>query len=252
MLLQSLAILSAVAATASAQAICQDEASCRVAASLLSDGSSFKVVATQTKGCFQKGGTIYWSPGGTAEENGMPGRGQQTRIYCDALSGDDEGDSTTTTAATTTVAQSTEGDVSAATSTCLTAESCEARAAELSLNWGGPGPTAGCFSKGDSVYFGSGGTEEQMGKADLPGVQVRVYCPAPAEDEGGSTTESTQAAVEEEPEQEVEKAVPFSLAPTPAPPVKETAPSAANGRLSGFWAKCLLTSGSMWLSFRLS
>ena len=249
MRLQSLAILSAVATT-SAQTACQDEASCQAAAALLSD-VSFRALTTQTKGCFEKGGTVYWSAGGTEEENSIPAPGQQSRIYCDAL--EEEGDSTTTTAATEASAPQSAATQAATTeSTCLTAESCEARAAELSLNWGGPGPTAGCFSKGDSVYFGSGGTEEQMGKADLPGVQVRVYCPAPAEDEGGSTTESTQAAVEEEPEQEVEKAVPFSLAPTPAPPVKETAPSAANGRLSGFWAKCLLTSGSMWLSFRLS
>ena len=105
MLLKSLVILSAVAAATAAQTACQDEASCEAAASLLPDLPSFRVLATQTKGCFEKGGTVYWSSGGTPEENSKDAPGQQVRIYCD--DGIDEDAEATTTFATATGVQST-------------------------------------------------------------------------------------------------------------------------------------------------
>ena len=111
MLLKSLVILSAVAAATAAQTACQDEASCEAAASLLPDLPSFRVLATQTKGCFEKGGTVYWSSGGTPEENSKDAPGQQVRIYCD--DGIDEDAEATTTFATATGIQSTEGSVGA-------------------------------------------------------------------------------------------------------------------------------------------
>ena len=34
----------------------------------------------------------------------------------------------------------------------------------------------GCFSKGANLYWGVGGTEEQMAIADLGGLKERVWC----------------------------------------------------------------------------
>jgi len=224
--------LTAVVATTSAQTACQDEASCQAAA-LLSESSSFRVLATQTKGCFGKGGTVYWSPGGTEEENSRPAPGQQIRIFCDGI-----GEATTTFATatglrsttfatvvdnftfgtataesvvTTTQAATTEAPSPTVTSegipglftdsptfilsrTCLTADACEARASELGLAWGGTGPTKGCFRKGGTVYFGPG-TVEEIENTDPPGVQERVVCPPPETEELEVTTEPTESVL---------------------------------------------------------
>ena len=102
MLRQCLVILSAAAATTTAQTACQDEASCRSAAALLPDEPLFRVVATQAKGCFEKGGTVYWSAGGSEEENEKPVSGQKVRVYCDWIVEDDLADTTTTTTAAAT------------------------------------------------------------------------------------------------------------------------------------------------------
>ena len=89
MLRQCLVILSAVVSTATAQTACQDEASCRAAAALLPDEPIFRVLATQTKGCFGKGGKVYWSAGGSEEENAKPVSGKKSRVYCEGIVEDD-------------------------------------------------------------------------------------------------------------------------------------------------------------------
>ena len=184
--LRNLVILSAVAA-ASAQSACQDEASCRSAAALLSDGGDFRVVTgTQTKGCFSKGGVYYWSPGGTEVQNSSRPTGKRSRVECPA-----EPAVPTTEAPEATIAVNADVELV----TCLTAATCEARASDLGLFFAGPGPTAGCFSKGGSVYFGQG-TVEEFENANLPGVQVRITClavTAEAVAETGSIVEPTAA-----------------------------------------------------------
>ncbi|KAL3816963.1 hypothetical protein ACHAXA_011751 [Cyclostephanos tholiformis] len=39
-------------------------------------------------------------------------------------------------------------------------------------------PTMGCFLKGENVFFGAGGTFEDMIVSDLPGGQERIWCEA--------------------------------------------------------------------------
>jgi len=132
-----------------------------------------------TKGCFSKkdNGRMYFGTGGSVDEmsNGnLPAILE--RVYCDApptsiaddVSPKPEGGER-------------EGDNSVA---CLTYQQCKAK--HESMNDGGTFymndfPTKGCFSKTTNkhIYFGTGGSVEEMTKDDLPGVQERVRCDAP-------------------------------------------------------------------------
>mmetsp|Transcript_12887 Transcript_12887/g.27980 ORF Transcript_12887/g.27980 Transcript_12887/m.27980 type:complete len:401 (-) Transcript_12887:1869-3071(-) len=62
---------------------------------------------------------------------------------------------------------------------CLTEEQC--RQKFRSMNWSGSfytgdWPTKGCFSKRSHIYFGTGGTAEEMSETDIPGVRERIWC----------------------------------------------------------------------------
>lgn len=71
---------------------------------------------------------------------------------------------------------------------CLTEEQCRQKFRGLNNDPTGGGnggyfrvgdfPTKGCFSKvgGNTVYFGTGGTDEKMSKTNLPGIQERILC----------------------------------------------------------------------------
>lgn len=62
---------------------------------------------------------------------------------------------------------------------CMTREECDVRRQELgfsSFYVDASYPSKGCFSKNDKAFFGLGGTDEEMGKADLPGLQERIWC----------------------------------------------------------------------------
>ena len=66
-----------------------------------------------------------------------------------------------------------------ATVACLTEERCHGRF--LSLDTGGhfhtgDFPSKGCFAKNGNVFFGMGGTDEEMEEAGLPGILTRVWC----------------------------------------------------------------------------
>merc|ERR1712238_347322 len=50
----------------------------------------------------------------------------------------------------------------------------------------GPTVTKGCFKKKSIVYWGKGGSAEDISKTHLPGVQERVYC-------GGSKGSNTSS-----------------------------------------------------------
>ncbi|EJK71537.1 hypothetical protein THAOC_07008 [Thalassiosira oceanica] len=66
---------------------------------------------------------------------------------------------------------------------CLTAAECEARGYELGYEFFDTGsnfPSKGCFGKGNVVYFGAGGTAEQMAAA-VPAAQERITCVAEPE-----------------------------------------------------------------------
>ena len=147
MLRQCLVILSAAAATTTAQTACQDEASCRSAAALLPDEPLFRVVATQAKGCFEKSGTVYWSAGGSEEENEKPVSGQKVRVYCDWIVEDDLADTTTTTtaAATESAVSNALDDVSEETTASSTVTATMVAAATT------VGVTEGTAADGDAV-----------------------------------------------------------------------------------------------------
>jgi len=62
---------------------------------------------------------------------------------------------------------------------CMTREECAVRRQELgfsSFYVDASYPSKGCFSKNDKAFFGLGGTDEEMGEADLPGLQERIWC----------------------------------------------------------------------------
>ena len=209
MLRQCLVILSAVAATTTAQTACQDEASCQAAAALLPGEPFFRVLTTQTKGCFEKGGTVYWSAGGTEEENAKPAPGQQSRVYCDAIVEEDGADAAATT---TTAAPATEGpavsieldDVSEET----TASSTVAATTEAAAT---------------TEWVEADGDAENTPFELADGVEV----------------EEVVVVVGDEPE--VESVAPPAEKPAPSPP------SAADDRTNRFSAKCFVI-GSLWLS----
>eukprot|EP00584_Thalassiosira_punctigera_P001199 CAMPEP_0172544424 /NCGR_PEP_ID=MMETSP1067-20121228/14593_1 /TAXON_ID=265564 ORGANISM="Thalassiosira punctigera, Strain Tpunct2005C2" /NCGR_SAMPLE_ID=MMETSP1067 /ASSEMBLY_ACC=CAM_ASM_000444 /LENGTH=100 /DNA_ID=CAMNT_0013330989 /DNA_START=25 /DNA_END=324 /DNA_ORIENTATION=+ len=53
--------------------------------------------------------------------------------------------------------------------------------------------TKGCFSKGVNVFFGRGGTVEEMLESDLPGGQERIWCsgsPSGVDQLGSDKTQS--------------------------------------------------------------
>jgi len=59
---------------------------------------------------------------------------------------------------------------------CLVEEDCAAAASRMGMEFSsGLFSTSGCFSKKNKAYF-SPGTEDEMTKAALPGVQERIYC----------------------------------------------------------------------------
>ena len=61
---------------------------------------------------------------------------------------------------------------------CLTAEQCEQKFYSTNMDsfFVGDYSAKGCFSKNDNIFFGIGGTEEEMKEADLPRLQQRVWC----------------------------------------------------------------------------
>ena len=164
--------------------ICLTEEQCRAKHASLGWAGDFYSDANSstkfpTKGCFSKkdNGRMYFGTGGSVDEMGngnLPAILE--RVYCDApptsiaddVSPKPEGDER-------------DGDNSVA---CLTYQQCKAK--HESMNDGGTFymndfPTKGCFSKTTNkhIYFGTGGSVEEMTKDDLPGVQERVRCDAP-------------------------------------------------------------------------
>ncbi len=66
---------------------------------------------------------------------------------------------------------------------CSTEEQCEARYTAMKnagviqgYFYAGEFPTMGCILKDDNIFFGTGGTADEMAETNLPGKQVRVWC----------------------------------------------------------------------------
>jgi len=82
---------------------------------------------------------------------------------------------------------------------CLTEEECDAKRQEMNIASFYPGefPTKGCFLKNERAYFSRGGSEEEISRADLPGVQKRIWCSKEEESSLDTTDTSTQIQSEE-------------------------------------------------------
>ena len=191
-----------------------------------------------SKGCFGKGNVVYFGTGGTVEQMSAAVPSAQERITCVAepeVVGTEAPETTVDTVTTTAplteapteapttkapqvvIDATTEATTQTETSplsaleetACLTAAECEARGDELNLlefQSGDALPSKGCFSLRGKLYFGTGGTVEEMSSPELPGARTRVWCP---------TTSAPTAW-------------PTTFLPTPEPtgkPTKEPTPS---------------------------
>eukprot|EP00571_Detonula_confervacea_P010566 CAMPEP_0172305974 /NCGR_PEP_ID=MMETSP1058-20130122/7162_1 /TAXON_ID=83371 /ORGANISM="Detonula confervacea, Strain CCMP 353" /LENGTH=636 /DNA_ID=CAMNT_0013017739 /DNA_START=51 /DNA_END=1961 /DNA_ORIENTATION=- len=115
---------------------------------------------------------------------------------------------------------------------CLTEEQCQQKFRRI--NWGGnfyPGdhPTKGCFSKNSHVYFGTGGTVEEMSSTDLAGIQERIWCDGETDAPTSKpskrpTADTTQKPVTDSPtKQQTPK--PVTDSPTKQPTQDEETPT---------------------------
>jgi len=136
-----------------------------------------------TKGCFVKGDSMYFGTGGTLAEMRISDlSSEKKRVWCDA---------TSTT--------SNEEILSDNPRICTTEEQCKARYLTKKQTGDIQGYfyasidyiTKGCVMKGDNVYFGIGGTDEEMSISVLTGQQVRVWCNAAVEIVTTATTTTT-------------------------------------------------------------
>jgi hypothetical protein len=62
---------------------------------------------------------------------------------------------------------------------CLTVEQCHHKFLSLETGgyfFSGTFPIKGCYMKNRNVWFGSGGTDEEMAETELPGILTRVWC----------------------------------------------------------------------------
>ena len=84
---------------------------------------------------------------------------------------------------------------------CLMEEQCRAKFDSMNLSGGifytSPDyPTKGCYQKNEKVFFGSGGTVEDMSLTELPGVQQRLWCDAPTPEPTPNPTQLILATAE--------------------------------------------------------
>jgi hypothetical protein len=62
---------------------------------------------------------------------------------------------------------------------CLSVEQCQSKFLTLDTGgyfYSGNFPSKGCYTKNNNVWFGTGGTYEEMAETDLPGILTRVWC----------------------------------------------------------------------------
>ena len=76
------------------------------------------------------------------------------------------------------VDDATDGGATAIEIACMTKMDCDMARQQKGFARFNVGvyPTKGCFSKNGIAFFGTGGTVAQKSRADLPGIQERIYC----------------------------------------------------------------------------
>ncbi len=80
---------------------------------------------------------------------------------------------------------------------CRNQKVCNRQRHELGIGtyYVGDYTTKGCFYRGDTAYFGVGGTIQEKSKSDLQGGKVRIWCGGSSNQSGGNT--SNQSAPKE-------------------------------------------------------
>jgi len=157
--------------------ICTTAQQCKAKHDSSNNGGSFYSGSYPTKGCFSKktNNNVYFGTGGSIEDMSIFDlQGVKQRIYCDIEPIEQVASPTN---------NNEEDDDN--TVVCLTAEQCQEKL--FSLDNGGTfykSPkynTKGCFSKKNvnHMFFGLGGSVDEMSTNDLPGKQERVRCDAP-------------------------------------------------------------------------
>lgn len=134
---------------------------------------SFSVGNYPSKGCFSKGGKAYFGFGGTSGDKAeSPLSGEKERIWCNATP------SQPVTKKPTKAPTPNLTIASQLQNACLTRKECDLKQQGLGFtkfltsNY----PTKGCFSKGDTAYFGIGGTTDQKSESALSGQKQRIWC----------------------------------------------------------------------------
>ena len=141
---------------------CLTKADCLAAS--IEMGLSFLSGTFPSKGCFSKGGKLFWSPGTRQEMTKVDLPGAQKRIRCSVKqSPPAQSPPTTVVAERDTI--------------CLTKEACSTRARRIGIDvfLDGDYPTKGCYSKNGKSYW-SAGSRAEMSTTNLPGVQKRIIC----------------------------------------------------------------------------
>ena len=148
---------------------CLTKDECTAAANALGVGSVVEGVYP-SKGCFSKGGRVFFSEGSIEDMSTTKLPGLQERVYCGSDDGEEGTGDETDTSPTDTFPL-------VAAEVCLTKDECTAAANALGVGTVEEGdyPSKGCFSKGGRVFFSEGSIED-MSTTELPGMQERIFC----------------------------------------------------------------------------
>lgn len=143
--------------------------------------TKFYVGNYQTKGCFFKGGSAYFGTGGNAEDRAKVSlSGEKKRIWCNenAPSTSQKPTRAPTAPPPTRAPTAQPTGASRSRSACLDEQECDRRRQDLGIARYkvGDHPTKGCFSKGETVYWGTGGTDDDKSDSPLSGEKQRIWC----------------------------------------------------------------------------
>jgi len=133
--------------------------------------TKFQIGSFETKGCFSKGGQAYFGTGGSVEDRSKAVQsGDKKRIWCEGSSRPVGNDPAT--------APARPAAASPSRSACLSEKECNLRRQDLGITRYKVGdfPVKGCFSRGRTVFFGTGGTDPARLEAPLSGKKERIWC----------------------------------------------------------------------------
>lgn len=153
--------------------------------------AQFSVGDYPTKGCFYKRGRPYFGRGGSQEDRSVVSLpGEQKRIWCNRQApSTSETPARAPTASPETRGPTTPPARASPSRSACTENVCGLRCQELGLAKYKVDDylTKGCFSKGDTVYFGTGGTAADEVTSPLAGEKQRLWCDIQTQTQGITT-----------------------------------------------------------------